>query len=44
MTPGFRGIARPLHMRQFYEAYSTDAIVSALPRQLPGTGTDEAFA
>lgn len=39
-----RGIARPFHMHQLYEAYSTDAIVSALPRQFPGTGTDEAIA
>ncbi|MBN8508591.1 MAG: DUF1016 family protein [Burkholderiales bacterium] len=37
--PGLRGFTRPnlFRMRQFYEAYSSDAIVSALPRQLPWT-------
>ena len=37
--PGLRGFTRPnlFRMRQFYEAYRDDAIVSALLRQLPWT-------
>jgi predicted nuclease of restriction endonuclease-like (RecB) superfamily len=37
--PGLRGFTRPnlFRMRQFYEAYRNDAIVSALLRQLPWT-------
>lgn len=37
--PGLRGFTRPnlFRMRQFYEAYPAEAIVSALPRQLPWT-------
>ena len=37
--PGLRGFTRPnlFRMRQFYEAYQGDAIVSALLRQLPWT-------
>jgi predicted nuclease of restriction endonuclease-like (RecB) superfamily len=37
--PGLRGFTRPnlFRMRQFYEAYRGDEIVSALPRQLPWT-------
>jgi DUF1016 N-terminal domain len=37
--PGLRGFARPnlFRMRQFFEAYQGEAIVSALPRQLPWT-------
>lgn len=37
--PGLRGFTRPnlFRMKQFYEAYKTDSIVSALLRQLPWT-------
>ena len=37
--PGLRGFTRPnlFRMRQFYETYRGDEIVSALPRQLPWT-------
>lgn len=37
--PGLRGFTRPnlFRMRQFYEAYRDDAIVSPLVRQLPWT-------
>ena len=37
--PGLRGFTRPnlFRMRQFYEAYCDDAIVSPLVRQLPWT-------
>jgi predicted nuclease of restriction endonuclease-like (RecB) superfamily len=37
--PGLRGFTRPnlFRMRQFYETYRSDAIVSALLRQLPWT-------
>jgi DUF1016 N-terminal domain len=37
--PGLRGFTRPnlFRMRQYYEAYQGDAIVSALLRQLPWT-------
>lgn len=37
--PGLRGFTRPnlFRMRQFYEAYQGDAIVSALLRLLPWT-------
>lgn len=37
--PGLRGFTRPnlFRMRQFYETYKDEAIVSALPRQLPWT-------
>jgi predicted nuclease of restriction endonuclease-like (RecB) superfamily len=37
--PGLRGFTRPnlFRMRQFYEAYVGQEIVSALPRQLPWT-------
>lgn len=37
--PGLRGFTRAnlFRMRQFYEAYADDNIVSALPRQLPWT-------
>jgi predicted nuclease of restriction endonuclease-like (RecB) superfamily len=37
--PGLRGFTRPnlFRMRQFFEAYQGEAIVSALPRQLPWT-------
>ena len=37
--PGLRGVTRPnlFRMRQFYEAYQGDAIVSPLVRQLPWT-------
>ena len=37
--PGLRGFTRPnlFRMRQFYEAYPSDEIVSPLVRQLPWT-------
>ena len=37
--PGLRGFTRPnlFRMKQFYEAYGTESIVSALLRQLPWT-------
>ena len=37
--PGLRGFTRPnlFRMRQFYEAYKSESIVSALLRQLPWT-------
>ena len=46
MRPGMRGCTRRnlFRIHHFYDGYSSDAIVSALPKQLPETRTDEAIA